>query len=64
MSLGKENGMKRNWKTTLFGVISIIGTVAHVIDSIMNGKPVDPSVVVAGVSAGAVGIAARDHDNP
>ena len=53
------NAMK-SWHTTLLGILSILSTVIGAGIALLNGSHVDPAVVIAGITAGAGLIAAKD----
>lgn len=42
----------KNWKTTLLGVLTIIGAACGAGVSLLNGNPVDYPSLVAAVTAG------------
>ena len=54
-----------SWKTTAAGITSIIAAVAGALNLMFDGSTLtnpDWTSVVASVTAGIVGIAARDND--
>jgi len=54
---------KRSWRTTLAGIVAILGTVLPIVGKVVNGGTVDIEDVgraIAGVSAGVGLIKAKD----
>jgi len=50
----------KDWKTTLAGVLTIIASLAGAGLTYLHGQPVNTSVLLAGLTAGATGILASD----
>jgi hypothetical protein len=49
-----------SWRTTLMGLLTIIATLGHVADAILAGKPIEWTIVMAGLTSGAGLMRARD----
>lgn len=54
------NSILKNWKTTLAGIVPIIGAIYHVADALSNGKPIDFVSVLAMLGIGGGLVAAKD----
>lgn len=52
----------KNWKTTLLGILVLLGSAAQGFLQQSQGKTTDLSGTVAGVAAGVGLIAAKDHN--
>lgn len=50
-----------SWRTNLSGLLTIIATLGHVADSILNGKPIDWAIAMAGMTTGIGLLTARDN---
>lgn len=50
-----------SWRTTLSGLLTILATVGHVADAILNGKPIDWTVALTGFTTGVGLLTARDN---
>jgi hypothetical protein len=51
----------KNWRTQLFGVATVLGTVANLITDIANGKPVDVMTTITGLTTGIGLMFARNN---
>lgn len=55
-----------SWKTTLAGILAIVGTLSGVILKLLNGEPPlnegDIALVLAALAAGSGLLASRDND--
>jgi hypothetical protein len=51
----------KSWKTTITGIITIITAACGAIMGVVNGTPVDWTVVIAAVVSGVGLITARDN---
>lgn len=50
-----------SWRTNLSGLLTIIATLGHVADSILNGKPIDWTIAMTGMTTGIGLLTARDN---
>ena len=50
-----------SWRTTLAGTAAILAAMAHVADCLGNGKPIDWTLTIGGITTGAGLLAARDN---
>lgn len=55
------NPLGASWKTTLSGLAAVLAALAHVADGIANGRPIDWTVTIAGLTSGIGLIFARDN---
>jgi hypothetical protein len=51
----------KSWRTTTSGLATILATLAHVFDAIADGKPIDFTVAIAGITTGIGLLHARDN---
>ena len=49
-----------NWKTTLTGILMVLGAIANAGMDFLQGKPVDFPVTIAAITAGVGLIMAKD----
>jgi len=54
--------MKKNWITTMAGVLALIATYAKLISDLLSGLPPDLAVTATGTVTGAGLIAAKDFN--
>lgn len=54
--------MMQNWKTTALGIAAILAAVSDLIATLVNGDPTHLFMDVSTISAGFVGIFAKDYD--
>lgn len=50
-----------SWKTTAAGLAAVLSALAHIADGIANGKPIDWTVSIAGITSGIGLLFARDN---
>ena len=55
------NLLGASWKTTLSGILTIIATLGHIADSLLNGKPIDWTIAMTGLTTGIGLLSARDN---
>lgn len=50
-----------SWRTNLSGLLTIIATLGHVAESLLNNKPVDWTIAMTGFTTGIGLLTARDN---
>ena len=55
------NLLGASWRTNLSGLLTILATLGHIADAILNGKPIDWTIAMAGLTSGIGLLTARDN---
>jgi hypothetical protein len=50
-----------SWRTTLSGILTLLATVGHISEALLNGKPVDWTIAMTGITTGIGLLTARDN---
>jgi hypothetical protein len=55
------NILGASWRTTMSGILTILAVIGHVAEALLNGKPIDWTITIAGITSGIGLLTARDN---